>query len=425
MAARDQRPNRNDPWNINVYESARVASSVDTSRSKLIKPSSPSHEPDKMRVRRMEDFYRSLRKDPEWLEQSVPASELRNPSCFPTFAIAHGLYLYARDVIDSFEVKTINRYDPPLLYWVLASYQTIGSFSTTDLNEDEAERSYEFAHYLLEKGADPNAIFMVPYSQFDQNWEDHQSGDAAVTLIHHALGVMINCGSPNVNFIATLHMINILLENGATFTTPLYHNYWMRYNNNALNRSPIQFLIDTVSEFQKYNDLSSLAPIFQGEAAKFLADQIKANLDQTCDYFTLGEIGKLLCKTVKSFLDHGADPNAVDDHGVDVLSSIMSACPYHVVEYALEKGAQISPTLLQNNGSPVRTHGILLEDRWRRPECYTPEAREIVRKHMPHWVEPVDEKPVEDEPTEDELVEETSNVGGWVARIGSLIGWSS
>jgi hypothetical protein len=122
--------------------------------------------------------------------------------------------------------------------------------------------------------------------------------------------------------------------------------------------------------------------------------------------FEKRQSGPVPAQLVKDFLEHGADPNAIDSDDLTVLECALPTCPYDVIESMLEKGAKITPKLVSESGAPkkyfpeeTRSDGkisevphvpagdILNEMRWRRPECYTDEARELARPHNPHWAE--------------------------------------
>lgn len=318
----------------------------------------------------------------KWAEQCTIdnfENEWPIPQSFLAFALLNGLYLYARDFLESDSAYQLNDQNPPLLFWTIASCKFIDRTAALDLWRDEAERCEVFALYLLKKGANPNAVFRIAFQQESPDEPEAleralQHGHAEITLLHYALGVIISVTdkSSSVLRMAMLELICILVENGATVGDTLYTNYW-KQRGEPLRRTILHYLTFPISKRKEHEN---------GYIEEF-------------DPFKLPDEGQLLDRTIKTLLDHGADPNARDSDGMDVLTSFMLSCPRDLVEYALEKGALISPLLLREDGSPVGKYGILHEDRWRRPECYTPEAREIVRKHMPHWKEAVMEQPIE------------------------------
>jgi hypothetical protein len=112
--------------------------------------------------------------------------------------------------------------------------------------------------------------------------------------------------------------------------------------------------------------------------------------------FEKPQSGPVPAQLVTDFLEHGADPNAVDSDDLAVLECALPTCPYDVIELMLEKRAKITPQLVSESGAPkkyfleearsdskisevphVRAGDILNEMRWRRPECYTDEVREL------------------------------------------------
>jgi hypothetical protein len=142
--------------------------------------------------------------------------------------------------------------------------------------------------------------------------------------------------------------------------------------------------------------------------------------------FKYSQSGPSRSRLIKVFLEHGADPNAIDSDGLTVLECALPTCRYDVTELMLEKGAKITPRLVLKSGAPkhhskcyfrdqtdsdsenaghrdylisvsefgnnlelpyISAGDILNEMRWRRPECYTDEARELARPHNQHWAE--------------------------------------
>lgn len=334
----------------------------------------------------------------KWAEQywySLVSGRWSSPPSFLAFALLNGLFLYARDMLTFNTSHPLNHPSPPLLFWAISSCDYIEQTILLELWRDEAERCHKFVNYLLQRGANPNAVFRIPFEQTPPDEpltlkRPLRRGHADVTPLNFALGVYL--GSTNEDDaelrMAMLEIICILVENGATVGSTLYTNYW-KQRLEPTERTILHYLC------------------FPRDYKKTYPNGIVLEFQP----FVLIDEGPVLCRTVKTLLDYGADPNAVDSGGLDVLACMMVACPYDLIEYALEKGALISPSLLRDkDGSPVQKHGILLEDRWRRPECYTPEAREIVKKHMPHWKDIVNEEPPA--PTSNESVTHCPSAAG-------------
>lgn len=304
----------------------------------------------------------------KWAEQyrfGSVAERWSSPPSFLAFALLNGLFLYARDILTFNTLHPLDQPTPPLLFWAIASCDYIEQTTILELWRDEADRCHKFVNYLLQRGADPNAVFRIPFEQTSP-YEPLtlkralQKGHADITLLNFALGVYLTrIDEDNAELrMAMLEIICILVENGATVGNTLYKNYWEQRLEPA-ERTILHYLCFLRDYERTYPN--GYVQLFQP--------------------FILLDEGPVLCRTIKTLLDHGADPNAVDSDGLDVLACMMLACPYDLIEYALKKGALISPSLLRDkDGSPVQKHGILLEDRWRRPECYTPEAKEIVRE---------------------------------------------
>jgi hypothetical protein len=205
-------------------------------------------------------------------------------------------------------------------------------------------------------------------------------GEEELSPLHYSLGFLL---LPQNWELEKYHLetLQILVENGADVSAKTLPTHWIPQNRDALfdvqphrpeTQSPLHYLIYR-------NDL----------------------YDNPFDNHTSSP---LRCKVIKTLLSHGADPNAIDSDGNSVLERAITICPYDVVEMMLEKGAKITPNLLSKSGAPrykaayclagypvtkvripVLAQGILNEDRWRRPECYTDEARKIARPYNPHW----------------------------------------
>jgi hypothetical protein len=322
---------------------------------------------------------------PDWIEQWAEKfldwnfeEEMPVPQSLLEFALLNGLFLYARDFLESQPefAHQLNRQNLPLLFWSIASCKYISATTVLQLWRDESERAHIFAYYLLKQGADPNAVFTIPYCQKpvddivgdEMNYDPTlKRGHAEITLLNFALGVIISITDDAISElrIAMLEFICILVENGATTGDTLYTNYWKQRTAEAAQGTILHYL--------------TFPGAHRGGSA--------SRRDEQYDPFKLPDEGPVLHRTIRTLLDHGADPNAKDSEGFDILACMMLSCPYDLIEYALKKGALISPFLLNEDGSPIKKHGILLEERWSRPECYTPEAREMVWKHMPHWEE--------------------------------------
>lgn len=317
----------------------------------------------------------------KWAERyyfGLVAERWSLPSSFLAFALLNGLFLYARDMLTFNTSYPLDYPSPPLLFWTIASCEFIEETTILELWRDEAERCHNLVYFLIQRGANPDAVFRIPFKQtFSSDplalKRPLQNGHADITLLNFALGVYLKMkDEDNAELrMAMLELICILVENGATIGNTLLKNYWEQ-RLEAPDRTILHYLCFPRDYKRTYPN---------GYVQEFQP-------------FILLDEGPVLCRTIKTLLDHGADPNTLDSEDFDILASMMTACPYDLIEYALEKGALISTSLLRDNdGSPVHKHGILLEDRWMRPECYTPQAREIVRKHMPHWKDALEEEP--------------------------------
>ena len=189
-------------------------------------------------------------------------------------------------------------------------------------------------------------------------------------------------------------MLAILVEGGVNANVLNYRNHWSHEEGDATERSAIHYLLSSFYDKAK--------PFHHPES----------------------EVNHTLSHCVTAFLNHGADPNAVDSNGVSILELALPICPCALAELMLEKGAQVTPELLSESGAPLdHVDGILNESRWRRPECYTPAARVIARKYNTHWADLEEEK--QDSEEEQVLWQDTGNilstVGGYLANLAGSV----
>ncbi|KAE8446926.1 hypothetical protein EG329_011557 [Mollisiaceae sp. DMI_Dod_QoI] len=298
----------------------------------------------------------------------------------------------------------------------------------------------DFARFLLRSGFDPNIVLEVDVSpdykhlmnnfyrddgesdeendkedtnedededeDEDEVEEDSNKGESIIsedqdldapenlqpiTAMHLALAIA--CSSDlehSDHVISHLEMLAILATGGGNANVLNYRNYWSHRKGDATERSALHYLL---SSFHAY------AMPFQSLES---------------------DVNRALSQCIVAFLNHGADPNAVDSNGVSILELALRICPRTLIELMLEKGAQVTPKLLSKSGAPRNNaDGILHELRWRRPECYTPKARAIARKHNPDWTDLEAEK--QDSQQEQVLWQNAGNalntVGGYLARL--------
>jgi len=193
--------------------------------------------------------------------------------------------------------------------------------------------------------------------------------------------------------ISCLEMLAILVEGGGNANVLNYRNYWRHRGGHNTERSAVHYLLSSHYVRKKDFDYSG------------------------------NEVNSTLSRCIAAFLNHGADPNAVDSNGVSILEIALPICPSALAELMLERGAQVTPKLLSESGAPLGyADGILNESRWRRPECYTPAARAIARKHNTHWAEQEDKQ---DSEQEQMLQQDTGNilstVGGYLANVAGSV----
>lgn len=230
--------------------------------------------------------------------------------------------------------------------------------------------------------------------------------DMEMSVLHYALGSdLLHIRGPEDN-IALLENIRLLVHYGADVNEMPLDTFWVEEYNTQISRLPasqsaLHYLIRWHRIFLNPFEATS---------------------------------GPARARLIMTFLEHGADPNAVDSHGTSILELALRDCPYEVIELLLDKGAKITPRLVSMSGVPkyqfhsyletsdneteedlefpsVLASHILNEMRWRRPECYTDEARELARPHNPHWAEL-------------EHKEKTTGNMSLASRLRALVGFS-
>jgi ankyrin repeat protein len=248
-----------------------------------------------------------------------------------------------------------------------------------DGNEDGDEEFIEDEHDIISKDQDSDA----------------PENRRPITAMHLALAIACSSSLYSSDLmISHLEMLAILVEGGGNANVLNYRNYWSHQEGDATERSAIHYLLS--SSYDKVKPFHHPEP----------------------------EVNRALSQCIIAFLNHGADPNAVDSNGVSILELALPICPYALVELMLEKGAQVTPKLLSESGAPLDyADGILNESRWRIPECYTPVARVIARNHNTHW----EDLEVEKQGSEQEQVlwQDTGNilstVGGYFANLAGSV----
>jgi hypothetical protein len=243
-----------------------------------------------------------------------------------------------------------------------------------------SKRYLDFARFLLRNGFNPNMTLEVAigpdYNNLMNNFHqddsesEYKHDDIAseyrvldapetriqLTIMHLALAMSCSSALDMRQVINLLEIISVLVEGGSNANVLNYRNHWSHREGEATERSAIHYLLSSSYDCAK--------PFHHPEF----------------------EVNHTLSRCITAFLNHGADPNAIDSNGVSILELALPICPYALVELMLEKGAQVTPKLLSESGAPLGyADGILNELIWRRPECYTRAARVIAGKHNTHW----------------------------------------
>lgn len=359
------------------------------------------------------------------------------PSSFLEFATQVEWIVFSeseisREVTENPEVPR----NPTLLFYML-----IGSarslWSTQPIVYHSPKQWQDFARFLLRSGFDPNIAvefdvgpdrghFMNNFHRDDgrsdedekihsnEDKDKDEEGDnrgkriiisegqdtdepknqLPVTTMHLALAIACSSDIKTDMVAPHLKILAILVEGGGNANVLDYQNYWSHQKGDATERSAIHYLLSS------YHD----------DAKPF------RHLEN--------EVNRALSCCITTFLNHGADPNAVDSNGVSILELALPICPRDLAELMLEKGAQVTPKLLSGSGAPLDyADGILNESRWRRLECYTQAARIISREHNTHWADLEDED--RDSEQEQVLRQKGGNilttVGGYFANLAGSV----
>jgi hypothetical protein len=253
-----------------------------------------------------------------------------------------------------------------------------------DTNDDgdedgDEENNNEDEHSIISEDQDP----------------DTRKNRLPITAMHLALAIACSSSLDTSDLIIShLEMLAILVEGGVNANVLNYRNHWSHEKGDATERSAIHYLLSSFYDKAK--------PFHHPES----------------------DVNHALSHCITAFLNHGADPNAVDSNGVSILKLALPICPYVLAELMLEKGAQVTPELLSESGAPLDyADGILNESRWRRPECYTPAAQVIARKYNTHWADLEEEK--QDSEEEQMLWQDNggilSTVGGYLANLAGSV----
>jgi len=92
-------------------------------------------------------------------------------------------------------------------------------------------------------------------------------------------------------------------------------------------------------------------------------------------------------RVMRTLLECGADPNAVDSAGQSALEcAFLEEGELDVVELMLAKGGRVTRRMLEEGGRPRGdVRGILRRWEWMKRSCYTEEAWEAARPHLKRW----------------------------------------
>lgn len=210
-------------------------------------------------------------------------------------------------------------------------------------NVKQTEKNFK-ATVVDEKETEDDSKSIQSHSDYSQH-----SVICCVSVMHLTLAMACTDGSVEQS-ICRFNMLSLLVEASGEATTSSYRNYWSLSEESGIEQSAIHYLLS----FNYY---------YEDE------DMIEAR-----------------DKCIAAFLNSGADPNAVNRTGASILEISLDSCSYSLIELMLNKGAKVTERLLLDSGVPrLDAGGILNEMRWRKPEMYTPQARQVAIKYNTHW----------------------------------------
>jgi len=315
-------------------------------------------------------------KAPEWsLSTSRVSRGALRPASFLEFATQYQMPLVAYyEAEENLDENNGNIDGPKLLYYAILCNATEGS-------PVRAVQWEDLARLFLRLGLDPNGLLTIPVGKDrgllmqeddevsddgvrDHGDSDHEDADATtvtITPLCLALAVAVTPvrgfyrnprREPEDRLVSRINMLRILVENGGDASRS-FKNHWVNKGIAGKERSAVHYLL-----------------------SKAMAPRAFLNPD----------LARALTKCVVAFFEHGLDPNVVDSDGRSILECAFDhQPPGWFIETLLERGAKITPKLLCETGRPIAEARILGSARWRKPQYYTPEAREVARKCNSDW----------------------------------------
>jgi hypothetical protein len=336
------------------------------------------------------------------------------PCSFLDFSVQCGLTLIAeREIQENKHEYSDDMDGAKLLY-----YTVVGNGRSMLVERTSGMMWQCFARVLLEHGCDPNGLLTVnvAYDKYllmngstlhprddleivhrevlrsTSRIQIQEAEMQDITPLHLALAIA--CSYRDVyelGRITRLKMLRILVEGGANATLS-YQNHWTTREGEAEVRTAVHYLLyKTPSEKSPFDD---------------------------------PDLGCALSECIVSFFDNGLSPNTLDSDGVSILECAFPFCPSEFIKTLLQKGAKITPKLLAETGKPLPgAGGILDAPKWRKPEFYTAEARDIARRYNTDWADL--EKPQTQEAqggmlwsTKGNLLPKTGILGGFRSWLG-------
>ena len=400
----------------------------------------------------------------------IPFAALTSPIAI---ALYYGLYSYAQEVLFNHHFKLDEKQLSSLLYWAYMGVECNSrGYAGLSLPGLQFKR-HQFLSLILDHGANPNTKIVLHYARWrrmagaesckaeeavktedrieDRNPEsviideeaevegaakkrklkDIFSSDRIEDRVEQPhtsnetdVETPTSSGSLTPMFDSTANYV--LVEDDLEMSILHFVLGWESffsavYSDMGIEDTP---LLDAICLLVNYGADVNENPLRTSWLSGLLLVVCKATSQSALHYLLMRRFqsGPRHSHLIKAFLEHGADPNAVDSNGRTVLECALPICPYDVIELMLKKGAKITPGVLSESGTVEQyfhtssdfetmvkkgakvTPGVLSESelsdvpyvppgnilnemRWRRPECYTDEARELARPHNPHWAE--------------------------------------
>jgi hypothetical protein len=269
-------------------------------------------------------------------DQGTDERMTARPPSFLAFALCARLFLYVKE-----KLKIIHNDPTAVTLAVPLCYAIEQVFIINPLspgNKSEPAVYLEMIKLLLEHQANPNQSIEI-------NLQHVTPFSLAMSLVHKKPAALTH----------NLAIIRLLLDHGANPN----EDSWRDRAQPHSKEPPLHILLSVL--------------------------YTKSRTDWGPDIFLGGMT--MVYEIIEKLLDKGADPNAKDGpYGKTALERALYICPYRTIEKFMECGAKITEVMAADEQTLFsQAHGILDEERWRRPECYDDASMKFGRKWNPQW----------------------------------------